>query len=281
MLPWVYDFRWEPAHLIFLSAFFAVLLTLVSLLILSVTRAVRALRQGTAEAIRWAEDFHDLPDSDKACRHELTGEVARRTCARGFDCRACEDHETFPSASAPPSPAAVGGPPPTADILGFHLPTDRLYHRGHAYVHPEADGTVTVGLDDFASRLIGRPDEIFLPAPGSRLTVNGTAWRLRRGTAEVRILSPVDGEVTEQGGDPRGWVLRVRPAGESLDSRHLLRDGEIRPWVLREMERLEGLLSRGPTGISLADGGTPIEDLASAIPETRRDEILGEMLLEP
>lgn len=279
MFPWVYDFRWEPAHLIFLTAFGAVLLTLTSLLILTLTRTVRALRQGRAEAIRWAEDFHDLPGPSRACRHELTGEVARRTCARGFDCRTCEDHETFLSASPGPPPDAEGAR--ETDILGFHMPADRLYHRGHTYVHPEPDGTVTVGLDDFASRLIGRPDKVLLPPPGSRLTVNGTAWRLRKGTAEVRVLSPVDGEVMEQGGDSCGWYLRVRPAQEPLDTRRLLRDGEIRSWILREVERLEGLLSRGPAGISLADGGAPIEDLASAIPEARRDEILGEMLLEP
>ena len=280
MLPWAYDFKWEPVHLVFLSVFFTVLLTLIALLILAVLRTVRTLRQETVEAIRWAQDFHDLPASSQACRHEFTGEVDQRSCVLGFDCRRCEGHKTFQSASSNPLDIA-NEDSQTTDVLGFDMPPDRLYHRGHTWVKPETDGTVTVGLDDFASRLIGKPDRVFLPDTGSRLAVNGTAWRLRKGMAETRILSPVDGEVVAQGGDALGWYLRVRPTEASFDSRHLLGKAEIRPWILREVERLQGALSRGPSGSRMADGGMPIEDLALAIPETIRDEVLGEMLLEP
>lgn len=278
MFPWVYDFKWEPVHLVFLNVFGIVLVSLISLLVLAVVRTVRILRQGKAEAVRWAEDFHDLPAASKACRHELTGEVGHRTCSNGFDCRTCKGHEAFLSASAG---APAVGSPPDVEVFGFPTPSDRLYHRGHTWVRPEPDGTVTVGLDAFAARLIGKPDQVILPDAGTWLVVNGTAWRVRKGKAEARILSPVDGEVVAQGEEAGDWILRVRPAGELLDNRHLLKNGEIRPWIVREMERLQGVLSRDPGGTSLADGGMPVEDLSSAIPEERRDEVLGEMLLEP
>ena len=39
------------------------------------------------------------------------------------------------------------------------------------------------------------PDEVVLPEPGAQIRANGTAFRVRRREADVRILSPVDGEV--------------------------------------------------------------------------------------
>lgn len=280
MFPWVYDFKWEPAHLVFLGVFFTVLFTLISLLVLAMMRTVGTLRKETAEVIRWTEDFHALPVSSQACRHELTGRVEKRNCTRGFDCRSCENHKTLGTASTGQSATDAEGSSAT-DILGFHMPIDRLYHRGHTWVRPQTDGTMTVGLDDFAFRLIGKPDRVLLPAAGSRLVVNGTAWRLRKGTAEIRILSPVEGEVIEQGSDTLGWYLRVRSTGASFDSGHLLEKTEIRPWIRREFERLQRVLSCGLSGSSMADGGMPVEDLASVIPEGIRDQVLGEMLLDP
>jgi glycine cleavage system H protein len=265
-------------HLVFLGVFFAVFLSLITLLVLAVLRTLQDLRLQRVEAIRWAEDFENLPEANQVCRHALTGEVAHRTCVRGFDCRGCKGHEAIRAAADGRFDASAEA---DEHALGFTLPADRLYHRGHTWVRPEPDGTVTIGLDDFASRMIGQPDRVIFPETGSRLVVNGTGWRMRRGTAEVRILSPVDGEVIAPGAGDDGGYLRVRPLDGSLDTRHLLCSQEARPWILREMERLQGLLSAGGTGTSLADGGEPVQDLSTAIPETRRDEVLGEMLLEP
>lgn len=281
MFPWVYDFKWEPTHLVFLAIFFTVVLSLATLLVLALARTLRALQRGEAESIQWAEDFEDLPASSRACRHEIAGKVAHRSCPNGLDCRICEDNAAIRASRGEASSDEVSDDATSEDILGFNMPKDRRYHRGHSWVRPEADGTVTVGLDSFASRLIGTPDEVFLPDPGSRLMVNGTAWRIRKGSAETRVLSPVDGEVTERGKEGEEWYLRVRPAAGTLDSRHMLEREEIRPWLAREMDRLQGLLSPEPAGNRLADGGVAIEDLSSVVPESRRDEILGEMLLEP
>ena len=88
---------------------------------------------------------------------------------------------------------------------------------GHTWARLEPDGAVTVGLDELGKRLIGAPDAVDLPAPGVRIHANGTAFRVKKRDADVRVLSPVDGEVIETGGADRGWYLRVRP--DSLDLR--------------------------------------------------------------
>lgn len=262
------------AHFIFLGAFYIALTIIVATLLNALWRSMRALRGGKAEAVRWHSDFHDLPAADRSCRHELTGEFQHRECPNAFDCRQCETHARW-VAQHPLRPAEDD------DVFGMSFPADRFYHRGHTWARPESDGTITIGLDDLGRRLLGKPDSVELPAPGTRLETNGTAFRVRRREADVRVLSPVDGEVVEAGGTDRDYFLRIKPLGDRCDMRHLLAGWEVRPWIMREMERLQLALSLDGTRATLADGGVPAADLAASCPDADWDAVCGEMFLEP
>lgn len=296
MLPWNYGFQWNAGHIIFLGAFYAVLATVAATLLRAGIRSRRDLRARKVEHIRWHSDFHDLPAQDRVCRHVLTGEFKSRECPHAFDCRECETHakliERRPVAEEeifglvfPVSRVEVLAEVQAGDeeeFFGLSFPLNRMYHRGHTWAQRESDGTVTVGLDDLASRLIATPDAVTLPAPGSLLEVNGTAFHVRKRDADVRVLSPVDGEVIETGGAGQGWYLRVRPtANDELAFRHLLRGAEIRPWLMRELERLQLTLSaEGAAAPALADGGLPVADISASYPKADWDAVCGEMFLE-
>src|SRR3954447_3404869 len=256
------------AYFIFMGAFLLVLTVVSTTLLLAFWRSRRAMPH--VEAIRWHSEFHDLPPADRVCRHVLTGEFQSRECPNAFDCRGCQTHARLPKPAIPAER--------DEEIFGMPFPLDRFYHRGHTWARLEPDGAITVGLDELGKRLIGAPDAVDLPAPGVRIHANGTAFRVKKRDADVRVLSPVDGAVIETGGANRGWYLRVRP--DSLDMAHLLRGSEVKPWVTREMERLQLALSAegAPT---LADGGVPVADIAASYPEADWDPICGEMFLEP
>ncbi|HYN43009.1 MAG TPA: glycine cleavage system protein H [Thermoanaerobaculia bacterium] len=270
MLPGNTDFILDPANVIFLGAFALVLVTAVGTLAFAIVSARRAVARGQAASILWHEEFEGLPSSAKACRHDLTGEMPGRRCERAFDCKGCETHARL---------VADAKPLPPIDAGGFFVLADRLYHRGHAWLKPEEDGTVTLGLDDLATRLVGTPDALDLPAVGERLAENGPAFRLKAGKARVRVASPVSGEVVETGGFGRGFLLRVRPDG-ALDTRALLSGREAAAFFARERDRLQLVLSAARGIPALADGGLLVEDLSKAIPDEDRDRVLGEMLLE-
>jgi hypothetical protein len=105
---------------------------------------------------------------------------------------------------------------------------------------------------------------------------------MHRREADVRILSPVDGEVVETGGVDRGFFLRVKPLDGPINMCNLLRDAEVKPWLMRELERLQlALTMEGASMPSLADGGVPVSDIAAAYPKTDWDAVCGEMFLEP
>jgi hypothetical protein len=267
MFPGVDGFAWDSGHVIFLGAFFAVITALFVTLTRVWLRSLRAKNPKVVQSIRWHEDFHELPPRARQCRHALTGEVRERTCPNEFDCRTCAEHPKFVR-SAP-----VMAEQDLQDcVAGMVIPLDRLYHRGHTWVREEADGTASVGLDEFGRRLMGKPEQIDMPAAGEQLIVNGAAFHING----VRVLSPVEGEVVESA----PLRLRVRlPDGFRTD--HLLRGREVIAWMQKEIERLQLLLGPAAMGPALADGGALAVDFQRENPEADWDAVRGFMLLEP
>ena len=276
MLPGIYEFAWDEGHIIFLGVFYTVVVVVLSTVVVALGRALRRSGAASAELALWHADFEDLPERDRRCRHELTGEVAARACENCFDCRRCTEHAKFVATAA-----ATTEVPQTTTVAGFSLPADRLYHRGHTWVREEADGTLTIGLDDLGGHLMGRPDAIELPATGARLVANGTAWKATRNGVTVRVMSPIEGDVIAAGGEGDDWILKLQPEGDRIDTRHLLSAAEARPWMLREVERLHLALATEDVGAALADGGAPVDDLASVIPPDKFDDVCGMLFLEP
>lgn len=275
MFPWVYGFAWQAGNIVFLTIFYSVVGIILITLTTAVLRALRDLRSGHVDEIKWQVDFNDLPESSRTCRHVFTGELDRRVCRSGFDCRTCKLHAMLAAAQA-----RAGSEAPDKSLFGLDMPADRMYHRGHTWVHEEPDGTFTVGLDEFGKRIVGCDARAALPKPGTRLVVNGTGWFFKTDDFEARVLSPIDGEVVMAGGTAEAYYLRVRPA-RNYDLRHLLRGPELRPWMMRELERLQSALSADGVGVSLTDGGELVEDMPANYPDADWENVMGEMFLEP
>lgn len=281
MFPFVYGFTWDTGNIIFLGLFFSVVVVIGTTVGIALRRSLNDFKLHKQEAIRWESDFHDLPVAARKCRHEFTGEFKQRTCDNRFDCRDCVTHAGLVAHHPAESVMISGGEEGSQKLFGFEMPLDRLYHRGHTWVHQEEDGTVTVGIDDLGSRLVGTPDAVELPKLGTRLLAYGTGWHMKKNGTDIRVVAPVDGEVIETGGPDKGWYLRLKTVAESVDTRHLLRGKEIKPWLMREMERLQFALAVEGVGSSLADGGEPVKDFAKSYPSADWDSVLGEMFLEP
>jgi len=274
MFPGIDGFHWTVGHVLFLSLFFAVALTILTTVASAVWRTVRDFRSHRAIELCWKEDFADLPASDRRCRHELAGRVISRTCDHNFDCRSCEKYSKF----------AVLPATGLAPSLGLNYPADRFYHRGHTWVKAEEDGTVTIGLDDLAEHLIGDADSIKLPELGSELDINQTAWRIEKNRNEIRVRAPLEGTVIAVGGPKEGWFLKMRPRWDVHDPmtlRHLLRGREVGGWLSKEMERLQLQLRPIHTAPSLADGGVLLPGLMDAVPDANWDAVLAATFLEP
>jgi glycine cleavage system H protein len=192
--------------------------------------------------------------------------------------------------SMEPTPVPAG--PHASTLSGwFQLPLERAYHPGHGWARNEPEGLTTVGADDFAMKLVGRPDAIGLPAPGAHVEQGRPLSRLTIGGKSVDLLAPVGGEVlarnedvlTDPGlvsADPygRGWLVRLRPDRQGADSAGLLHDEAAEAW----MSSMEDSLRKRMTtslGDLLQDGGIPVSGIARVLAGDDWDELTREFLL--
>jgi hypothetical protein len=283
MFPWTDGFRWTVNHIVFLSLFFTVVLTIVTTVIFAARRAANDLHAHSAVEICWKSEFSELPEAERHCRHELAGRVASRICDNAFDCRHCSRYSFF---------AVLPAAEPSADA-GIQYSNERFYHRGHTWVEPQPDGTVSIGLDELAQDLIGDPDSVALPKIGTEIELNGTAWRIKKNGKEIHVRAPLEGKVVavagaqdageKDAGEKDDWKIEIRPRldlHDPLTLLHLLRGPEVRGWLNREVERLQLQLRTPNTAPALADGGVMIHGLMDAIPDADWDTVLADTFLE-
>lgn len=160
----------------------------------------------------------------------------------------------------------------------FPLPSDRLFHRGHAWARPDNDGLVTVGLDDFAAHLVGPMARVSLPAVGTSVGQGEPGWRLvSTDEAAVEMLSPVDGTIaainTDAADNPQvvsdqpyeqGWLLKVRPSRLRANRTNLLSGQSARLWMRQAVAGLQARMAPA-LGELAQDGGSPLPGMARAL----------------
>jgi glycine cleavage system H protein len=171
-------------------------------------------------------------------------------------------------------PARVPSPDP-----GVAYCNNLLYHRGHTWVQPQQDGTLTIGLDEFARRVIGKPDSVELPSAGTKLQNEAIAWRMKKNGHLIQVRAPIDGTVVATGGICEGWYLRLQPHAPA-NLRHLLHGPEVAGWLASEVDRLQIQLG-APENPCLADGGTLMPELMDAVPNADWESVLAATFLEP
>jgi glycine cleavage system H protein len=181
-------------------------------------------------------------------------------------------------AEAKPAAAATGW---------FAVPADVDVHPGHTWARLEADGTVSVGLDDLGHRLVGAVERIDLPAAGARVEQGEAVVRLAADGRAVGLLSPVDGEVVASNQaiasspgrflEPygQGWLFRVRPSKWARNKAQLLSGQAARDWIEEQGRLLSMRLSPQPVPM-LQDGGAPVHGIARELDPENWDDVARE-----
>jgi glycine cleavage system H lipoate-binding protein len=177
-------------------------------------------------------------------------------------------------------------------IAGFLVPNNLMYHRGHAWARVEANDIITVGMDDFAVKLLGSVDSISLPEKGAKVKQGSPGWLIEADSRAIRMLSPVEGEVVAINrevvnspalafGDPygKGWLLKVTNSNPAANLANMVPTAMIGKW-LEEIRETFSCLLRGQAAAGLhQDGGEPVSGLARAVDPQRWDDVAREFLL--
>jgi glycine cleavage system H lipoate-binding protein len=222
------------------------------------------------------------PDLERICRHSLTNRIARRACAYDYRCAKCDFDQYFEEVW---TVSAKGVPAEVQEVKGFAVPMDYYFHAGHTWARIENGGSIRIGLDDFALKLLGEAEALELPLMGNELNPGRPGWGLKRKGNSADVLSPVGGVITavnprvretpalanrEPYGD--GWLFTVRSGNVKRSVTELMSDTATIDWVSAEVATLESLVEE-VAGPLAADGGYFGEDIYGHLPDLGWDRL--------
>jgi glycine cleavage system H lipoate-binding protein len=225
--------------------------------------------------VYWADKLKELPVHRRPCLHHLKQRIGFRSCTNGYICSNCEFDQYFQDQY---TIHAVMKPIEMKDIQGVKLPQGVYLHPGHAWVGLAAGGQVRIGLDAFASRLLGTMDGVDLPLMGKAIQRDTAEIHMHRGDLDAGLLAPVSGVVTafnpKVTADPAtlaadpygsGWLLMVQPTDLRGDLRTLQIGDEAATFVESEIDALYAALE-SELGPLAADGGNLAQDILGQLP---------------
>jgi len=173
----------------------------------------------------------------------------------------------------------------------FSLSPDLYYHPGHSWALPGEEGIVTVGVDDFAQKMIGQPDSVGLPAVGATVAQGVPALNFNVENESVELLSPVDGNVVAVNqavidsphlvnSDPYGdgWLMKVRSSRLKPNLKNLLHKKLAVAWIQITENTLRQQMV-GDLGMVMQDGGVPVSGIARNLSGAQWDETVKEFFL--
>jgi len=165
-----------------------------------------------------------------------------------------------------------------AMVAGFQLPENVRYHSGHTWALSESRELVRVGMDDFASKLVGKIESIALPQRGRWVRQGQKIWTIFRDGKSVDMVSPIEGTVSDVNEavakdpslalkDPfgEGWIVTVQAPDSKINFRNLLGGALARMWTEDSALRLR---KRMPVAMAALaqDGGVAVDDITAQLP---------------
>ncbi len=176
-------------------------------------------------------------------------------------------------------------------VGGFEVPENLRYHPGHTWALSESPNLVRVGMDDFASKLLGKVERIALPQRGQWIRQGQKIATIFRDGVAVDMVSPIEGSVADVNdtvaGDPKlaqkdpygeGWLVTVQSPDAKTNFRNLLGGTLARWWTEESAGRLQRKMPM-LAGALAQDGGIAMNNLTDQIPDKEWATIAKEFFL--
>ena len=134
-------------------------------------------------------------------------------------------------------------------------------------------------MDDFASKLIGKIENISLPQRGRWVRQGQKIWTIFRDGKSVDMVSPIEGTIADVNEavaknpdlarrDPygEGWIVTVQAPDSKLNFRNLLGGTLARLWTEAAAMQLRNKMPSF-AGALAQDGGVAVDDLTVHMPD--------------
>jgi glycine cleavage system H lipoate-binding protein len=166
-----------------------------------------------------------------------------------------------------------------AMVSGFQVPENVRYHSGHTWALSESRELVRVGIDDFASKLVGKIESIAVPQRGRWVRQGQKIWTIFRDGKSVDMVSPIEGTVSDVNEavvkdpslalkDPfgEGWIVTVQAPDSKVNFRNLLGGALARMWTEDSALRLRKRMPVAMAAALAQDGGVAVDDITAHLP---------------
>lgn len=247
----------------------------------------RQVESKKARLMFWKDRLRMQPLSKRPCIHHMKGHIDFKTCPKSYHCVDCEFDQYFHDQF---KVYTVLKPVGYKDISGVSLPVGYYLHKGHTWLKVEDQNHVRIGLDDFATRLLGAPDQIQALLMGKQATMGLPAFSFFRDGNAASFPSPVDGVVTEVNTNLKnkpelvnqqpytdGWIMILYCPDLRKNLKQLMFMDSATGFVQTEVDNLYTFLEQ-ETGLMAADGGSLGNDLYGNLPDLTWDKLISRFL---
>ncbi len=175
--------------------------------------------------------------------------------------------------------------------MGFEIPQGYCFHPGHTWVMKESTENARVGIDSFATNLLGKIDHIDVVGPNRWVRQGQKLMTISSGDTTVDLLSPVEGVVTaintDALKDPNlvtrdpykdGWIAMVKSPELGTNQKNLVQGPMVAPWMQNNVVRLNATLSQISPSLA-QDGGVPVNGLLPRLAMDLRKKLLKDIFL--
>jgi len=178
-------------------------------------------------------------------------------------------------------------------LQDFHIRKDFYYHPNHTWVAVDNEGMLSIGIDDFAQKIVISATMVVLPTPGVQLYHGQACCWIVRHYGTLPIVAPLDGSVVavnaQLSGTPnllnkdpygKGWLLKIKPENLQRDLKRLFYGEAVLTHYRKDAEKLwlkfESALGQGreEVGQTLFDGGKHLAELQDMLGPRRYFEII-------
>lgn len=234
-----------------------------------------------------------IPNGTPLCIWMSAGLIKHKICERNYECDDCPIDKAMKGdiADSSPTTKSISKDELKQLVDGFLVPDGLFYHQGHSWLRVETDDIATVGIDDFACKLVGRIEHVKLPSVGSKIRQGERAWTIYLNHKSFDMLSPLEGEVIlvnssvvkspaliNESPYDKGWLFKVRASRLSADLKNLLSKELARRWTEIEVERLY-LEANNNLGKVRFDGGLVVDGIAKILRAHDWDTLIRKHLL--
>jgi len=153
----------------------------------------------------------------------------------------------------------------------FGLPGGVFISSGHVWASVTVPGTVRLGMDDFARKMIGRINGIELPGKGGTIAKGETLFTVQQGSRKAAFQAPISGivqdvntelphhpEWLERNPYEKGWVCSIKPEHLSNELEQFKIGDKAAAWYHVEIARLQEMLATAHGDSSVAYLTSPL-----------------------